>query len=283
MTETSQKKGGAEIAEWEAADGLKLKYRAWRGEPDGETLVFLHGIESHSEWFSDCAEEISKKGANVYAPDRRGSGLNERDRGDSPGNRRLIDDVARFAEAVGGSRSGIHLVALSWGGKLGVATDMLYPGLFRTITLIAPGIFPRVSPGMGAKLTIAFDALFRPSARHGIPIEDEMFTSVAERLEYIAADPLRLRCVTARFYLESAKLDRFLKKRGRQWTAPTQLLLAEHDEIVDNRRLREMFDSLRLAPKKVRIYAGCKHSLHFERPDALAKDIVAWMRVASGG
>ena len=282
MTKTARTKTGAEIAEWETTDGLRLKYRAWRGGPDGGNIVFLHGIESHSEWFSACAREISKRGASVYAPDRRGSGLNEKDRGDSPGALRLVDDVVRFAESIGDSRTGVHLVALSWGGKLAIATDMLHPGLFKTITLIVPGIFPSVSPRIGAKLTIAFDALFRPSKPHEIPIKDEMFTSAAESLEYIAADPLRLRRVTARFYLESAKLDRFLKKRDRQWTAPTQLLLAEHDEIVDNRRLREMLESLRTEPKKVRMYAGLRHSLQFERPYAVAKDIVDWARVAPG-
>jgi alpha-beta hydrolase superfamily lysophospholipase len=140
-----------------------------------------------------------------------------------------------------------------------------------------------VAPGAAAKVAIAFDALFRPTTRHKIPIKDEMFTSAVERLEYIGGDPLRLRRVTARFYLENAKLDRFLKKRGRQWTASTQLLLAEHDEIVDNRRLREMFELLRTEPKKVRIYTGCKHSLQFERPGKVAKDIVDWIRVAPGG
>jgi alpha-beta hydrolase superfamily lysophospholipase len=280
MTKTSQEKTSSEIAEWESADGLKLKYRVWRGKPDGERVVFLHGIESHSEWFSDCAEEIAKSGANVYAPDRRGSGLNEKDRGDSPGNLQLIDDVARFAESIKGSHAALHLAALSWGAKLAVATDMLHPSLFRTLTLIAPGFFPLVSPRILKKVAIAFDALFRPSRSHGIPIRDEMFTSGAESLEYIAADPLRLRRVTARFYLENAKLDRSLRKRGRQWTAPTQLLMAERDEIVDNRRLREMFERLRTEPKKVRMYAGCKHSLQFERPGEVAKDIVDWMRAA---
>ena len=64
---------------------------------------------------------------------------------------------------------------------------------------------------------------------------------------------------------------------------PTLLLLAENDEIVDNRRLREMFELLRTESKKVRLYTGCKHSLQFERPGEVAKDIVDWMRAAPGG
>jgi len=281
MTHSPQDNARFQIREYTTRDGLGLKYRCWPGEPRGDALVYLHGIESHSEWFAQCAGLISREGVTVYAPDRRGSGMNEGGRGDSPGYPRLVDDVARFAESVKGSHSGLHLAALSWGGKLAVATDMLHPNAFRTITLIAPGIFPRVMPSLGERIAIAFDALFRPGAPHPIPIEDEMFTSIPEYLGYIAGDPMRLRRVTARFYLGSVRLDRFLRKNGYQWTAPTQFLLAERDDIIDNRRLGEMIESLRIETKKVRIYSGCKHSLQFENPGEVARDIVGWTQGAS--
>lgn len=280
MTDAPQENGNIQVSEYTAGDGFMIKYRQWHGESRGDALLYLHGIESHSEWFSACAEKICGAGASVYALDRRGSGLNERDRGDCPDYLQLIDDVVRFVEQIRASHSTFHLAALSWGGKIAVAADMLHPGLFQTITLITPGIFPRVAPGISSKISIAFDALLRPEALHPIPIEDEMFTSIPEYLDYIANDPLRLRKVTARFYFESVKLDRFLKKKGYQWTAPTQLLLAEHDDIIDNRRLGVMFESLRMESKKVRMYSGCKHSLLFESPAKVVKDIGGWMQAA---
>ena len=272
----------AQILEYDAGDGAGLSYRLWPGEPGADALVYLHGIESHSEWFSACAEEIAGAGVSVYAPDRRGSGLNRVERGHCRVFLQFVDDIIRFARSIEDSHSRVHMVALSWGGKLAVAADMLHPGTFSTMTLIAPGIFPRVMPGMGARIAIAVDALLRPGALHPIPIRNEMFTKVPKYLEYIAGDPLRLRSVTARFYLESVKLDRFLRKRKYQWTVPTQLLLAEHDEIVDNRRLRDMFESLAMGIKKIVIYEGCKHSLQFERPAEVARDIVSWIGSASG-
>ncbi|UCD56831.1 MAG: alpha/beta fold hydrolase, partial [Candidatus Hydrogenedentota bacterium] len=195
--------------------------------------------------------------------------------------RQLVGDVARFVRSIKSPNQRVHVAALSWGAKLAAAVDMLHPGSFSTMTLIAPGIFPRVMPGIGERIAIAVDSLLRPRALHPIPIEDEMFTSVPRYLEYIANDPLRLRKVTARFYLESVMLDRFLKKRGYQWTAPTQLLLAEHDAIIDNRRVQGMFESLNAQPKRINIYKGCNHSLQFEKPGDVAKDIVNWMRTAS--
>jgi alpha-beta hydrolase superfamily lysophospholipase len=280
MTDVSQNNVDVRINDYDAGDGLKLKYRRWSGAPAGGALIYLHGIESHSDWFAGCAERISTAGTTVYAFDRRGSGLNEHDRGDCPGYLQLVEDVVRFADSIKASHTNLNLAALSWGGKLAVATDMLHPGVFQTITLITPGIFSRVAPGIIERTAIAFDALIRPGAQHPIPIEDEMFTSVPRYLDYIANDPLRLREVTARFYLESVKLDRFLRKRGYQWTAPTQLLLAEHDDIIDNRRLGAMFESLRIESKKVKMYSGCKHLLLFESPAEVADDISGWIQAA---
>jgi len=271
----------AQIGEYTTEDHLRLRYRYWPGVSKGDALVYLHGIESHSEWFAGCADEIAEMGIAVYALDRRGSGMNPELRGHCRSYGQIVDDIVRFEQSIKGAHREIHMAALSWGGKLAVAVDMLHPGVFSTMTLIAPGFFPRVMPGIGERASIAIDALFRPFRLHPIPIKDEMFTSLPEYLEYIGRDPLRLRKVTARFYFESVILDRFLKKKGYQWTAPTQLLLAEHDAIVDSRRVQEMFQSVDAEPKKMSVYADCNHSLQFEQPSRVAKDIVEWMQPAS--
>jgi alpha-beta hydrolase superfamily lysophospholipase len=272
----------AEIRHYTAGDGAGLAYRLW-GAGGADALVYLHGIESHAEWFAGCAGEIAKAGVAVYGLDRRGSGLNAEGRGHCLDFRRLVDDVVEFAGGVREAHRKLHLAALSWGGKPAVVIDMLHPGTFSTITLLVPGLFPRVMPGIGERVAIAFDAIFRPATPHPIPIEDEMFTSLPEYLAYIANDPLRLRRVTARFYLETVKLDRLLKSRGYQWTAPTQILLAEHDAIVDNDRIEEMFASLEMKRKKLHVFPGSNHSIQFERIGDVADHVVRWIRESDEG
>jgi alpha-beta hydrolase superfamily lysophospholipase len=268
------------IRQYTAGDRLNLKYRAWAAGNEPDALVYLHGIESHSEWFSECAELLCATGVGLYALDRRGSGLNAAERGHCSDYRRLVQDVAEFAAGATASHERLHLAGLSWGGKLAVAVDMIFPGLFTSITLLAPGIFPKVAPGPFEKFRIAFDMLFRSRALHPIPIDDDMFTSIPKYLRFIANDPLRLRNVTAGFYRESFKMDKFLKRRNYHWTAPTQLLLAERDAIMDNRKLQNMFDSLQMQCKRVLLYKGCNHSFQFEKPDDVARDIAQWMREA---
>jgi alpha-beta hydrolase superfamily lysophospholipase len=268
------------IDQYTADDGAILKYRIWSGNNHADALVYLHGIESHSEWFSECAEKICSRGISVYGLDRRGSGLNADNRGDCRDYLRPIFDVINFATSPAAKPlERLHLCGLSWGGKLAAAVSIVLPDIFSSMTLISPGIFPRVAPPASEKIRIAFDALFRPQSLHPIPIQDEMFTSVPKHLKYIANDPLRLHRVTARFYRESIRMDRFLRGRRYQWSVPTQLLLAEHDAIVDNQKLRQMFDCLRLKQKRILTYKGCNHSLQFEKPDAVARDIIEWQKL----
>ncbi|RJP17052.1 MAG: alpha/beta fold hydrolase [Candidatus Abyssobacteria bacterium SURF_5] len=267
----------ATVGEYRTQDGCSLKYRCWPADSQTDALIYLHGIESHSEWFAECARHISGMGIGVYALDRRGSGMNSMERGHCSSYRRLLLDVLDFACGISGRHDRLHCAGLSWGGKLAAAVASAYPALFASLTLIAPGIFPRVAPAPGEKARIAFDALFRPRALHPIPIKDAMFTSMPERLAYIANDPLRLRRVTASFYRESFKIDRLLRKRNYQWKTPTQVLLAEHDRIIDNEKLQTIFDSLEMEHKRILLYKGCNHSVQFERPGEVARDIVEWI------
>ena len=85
-----------------ASDGYRWKYRRYtaQGTPRAE-LVFVHGIQSHAAWYEHSCTRFSQAGCNVSFLDRRGAGMNDAARGDSPGGfRRLLDDVAEFLTAL---------------------------------------------------------------------------------------------------------------------------------------------------------------------------------------
>ena len=79
-----------------AGDGYRWQYR--RYDPDGTPrarVVCLHGIQSHGGWYGHSCERLRQAGFGVSFLDHRGSGLNEQDRGDAPGRRRLSPGRAR--------------------------------------------------------------------------------------------------------------------------------------------------------------------------------------------
>ncbi|MBI4833129.1 MAG: alpha/beta hydrolase [Candidatus Lindowbacteria bacterium] len=134
-----------QIREYTASDRFRLRCRHWAAAHSPDALVYLHGIESHSEWFGECAEKIAEMNVAVYGLDRRGSGMNDESRGYCRSFRQLADDVMQCVQSIKSEHRRPHLAALSWGGKLAPAIDILYPSVFSTITLIAPGIFSRVN------------------------------------------------------------------------------------------------------------------------------------------
>src|SRR3954465_9514718 len=110
------------IGEFTASDGYRHFYRRWPagGNPRG-CVVALHGIQSHTGWYQYSSQRLAEAGWDVWFLDRRGSGMNERDRGHAPGADRLLQDVREFSTLARGNTAGelpLVLMGISWGGKL---------------------------------------------------------------------------------------------------------------------------------------------------------------------
>jgi alpha-beta hydrolase superfamily lysophospholipase len=93
-------------------------------------VVYLHGIQSHGGWYRHSCERVAGIGFDVYFLDRRGAGLNQPARGDTPSFQRLLDDVVEFLGIhSAGSKGNTFLVGISWGGKLAAALPSYRPNL----------------------------------------------------------------------------------------------------------------------------------------------------------
>jgi alpha-beta hydrolase superfamily lysophospholipase len=226
-------------------------------------------------------------GFEVFYADRRGSGLNPQDPGDTPSFRRLLDDAADFvthlrgAESTppGGRRLRTFLIAVSWGGKLAVALQRRHPGLTDGIALICPGFFSKIGPTIRERLAIIFARLTTPRRLFPIPLNDpELFTGSTQGQLFIRNDPLSLRQATARFFVESARLDAYLRFVPKYVTVPTLLMLAEKDRIVDNARTRRFIERLATSDKQIIEYPGAHHTLEFEpEPERFICDLISWL------
>jgi alpha-beta hydrolase superfamily lysophospholipase len=261
-----------EVASFEGARGCRLRYGVVRAKQERRVLLYLHGIESHGEWFLAAAKALAQRGYTTYLLDRRGSGLNRKKHpGDAPSAAVLLEDVRRFRAHA--RLDELALVGLSWGGKLAVASAIDQPQGVRAIVLVTPGLVPRVGYTPWEKVGIALSAAAGGRARFHVPIEPEMFTRNPRYLDYIVSDPLRLQRVTARFLLASTKLDRMIRSRIHTLTAPVQLFLAGHDRIIDNERTRALLDRLPSGRLRIHLYENATHSIQFEETERLARDI----------
>jgi alpha-beta hydrolase superfamily lysophospholipase len=276
-----------------ASDGYRWQYRRYApaGSPRGR-LVCIHGIQSHAGWYDGTCRHLAGLGWGVCFLDRRGAGTNPEARGDTPTFRRLLDDIAEFLRAPRPDEAALptFLLAISWGGKPAVALQKRHGGLVDGLALLCPGFCPLVGPSRRQRLGILWSRLTRPRRLFTVPLsEPELFTANPAWQEFIRTDPLALRQATARFFVESVRLDFYLRWARRHVRTPLLLLLAGNDRIIDNARTRRFVDRLGATDCQVIEYPGAGHTLEFEPdPVPFRADLAAWLahqadRRAGGG
>jgi alpha-beta hydrolase superfamily lysophospholipase len=265
-----------------ASDGYRFYARRW--EPAGRPrvrLVFLHGIRSHGGWYGRSCRRFAENGCEVHFLDRRGAGLNTARRGDTPGFRRLLDDVAEYLLAARDAKPWLPTVVggISWGGKLAVGLPYRRPGLIDGLVLVAPGLKPLISPPLAVRLRIALASRLRPTRLFPIPLnEPELFTADPTWQRFIDADRFGLRMATARFLFSSFALDVYLRRAANRVTVPSLLLLARHDRVIDNGRTRQLVGRFPSRDNRVIDYPHAHHTLEFE-PDGhpWVGDVLKWL------
>ncbi len=269
------------LATFRASDGYSFYYRHYPaiGVPRAR-LVFIHGIRSHGKWYAYSCTKLAEAGFDVFFLDRRGSGLNTALRGDSPGFRRLLDDIAEFAQHLRTASAWLPLFVcgISWGGKLAVGLPYRRPNLVDGLVLLCPGLAPKITPPFTTRARIAAARVLRPWRHFPIPLnEPDLFTASPQWRAYLDAEPHDLRLATARFLFGSFALDMYLKRAAKRVTVPTLVALAEHDRIIDN-AATAAFVSEFPGPVEAITYPAAHHTLEFERDDhPWLSDMAQWL------
>ncbi len=249
-------------------DATEIYGRYWHsaGTQKGAVL-YHHGIQSHCGWYEGSARELAAAGYAVFQVDRRGSGRNTKDRGHAESAEQLIADSGACRDELF-RRSGLnqyHLVGVSWGGKLAAAVHSADPVGVQSLTLVTPGLFPKVGVSKPEMARIGFAMLYEPRSLFDIPLNDpEMFTTTPRWQEFFRRDELTLRQCTAGFYLASRRMDKIVGRLGESQPVPIHLLLAGDERIVDNDRTERFIAGLTWPGTKTTWYESARHSLEFE-------------------
>ncbi len=265
----------------ELPDGYSAYARYWPvREPTGAVL-YLHGIQSHCGWYEESARRLQQAGLAVLQPDRRGSGRNQTDRGHAESKEQLIDDGLacgrRLLELAGLKQ--FHLVGISWGGKLVCAMAAAEPGLVRSLSLVCPGLFPRVDVSGAEKFRIGLSMVGNRRRYFDIPLNDpHLFTSQPQWIEFLRSDELTLRQVTASFFLASRRMDSVLRDLPEISPLPLHLMVVDDDDIIDSGKTVEFVRELHWPATRITHYPASKHTLEFEAVrEEYWNDLVDWL------
>lgn len=272
-----------------ASDGYPLHYRHWSAAatcPRAQ-IVALHGIQSHSGWYTYSSRLLAQAGYEVFFLDRRGSGLNRRDRGHALHAERLVNDVVQFLSYLNhttltrrGAMLPKILMGVSWGGKLAAVTALKHPQLFQGVALLYPGLFSKVQPRWLDLWKMHWiEAIGWGRGRVPIPLNDPtLFTDQPEWQEFIRRDELALHTVTVSFLLANAQLTQFLQQTTATFSVPSLLMLAGRDDIIENATTRACYQRIAGGPGMILEYPHARHTLEFEaQRDAFIDDLLRWL------
>jgi alpha-beta hydrolase superfamily lysophospholipase len=264
------------------SDGAALGYVRYDKPGARTALVYLHGIESHSGWFAKPAALLRDAGYDVFCLDRRGSGINRENRGFISGHVEshdiLFEDLRAFIQTLRDRYDSVFLVGMSWGGKLALGYGLTHPEDVRGLVLITPGIRALVDVSLLTKIRIFIFSVLQPTEPIAIPITPEMFTITPRYLDYITRDPLRLKYATARFLIESRRLDGYIDDLISNLRVPVQLFLAGGDTLIDNNGVRRVLERAAETELELRMYEDQTHSIQLDAPERLVRDIIGWLK-----
>ncbi|MFN9719858.1 MAG: alpha/beta fold hydrolase [Planctomycetota bacterium] len=270
-----------------ASDGYPLHYRQWTAADPKGIVIALHGIQSHSGWYGYSSGRLAEAGYTVCFLDRRGSGLNGRERGHAAHGERLINDARSLAQQIRHDHEvrrfspvPITLLGLSWGAKIAAATAALFPDEFDQLVLLYPGLESRIRPNPWQRFQLNLARHFEIVRRHiPIPLSDPaMFTSRAEWQAFISADPLALHAVTSSLLNAGRDLDIILQRESSRIVHPLLLMLAGRDEVIDNQKVLARIAAFGSRYVTIRTYPDARHTLEFEAVrETFVSHLIAWL------
>lgn len=269
----------------ESRDGPALHSSLWRAARPAAGLLIVHGLESHAGWFerSGTPAQLAAAGITVLAYDRRGAGRSGGARGHATSAAEFLDDLeaahaelARILAAQGAAGVPLHALANCFGTRILLPYAERHPGAFASLVLTAPAakMSRAADYGPGEKLRILLSPAER---RFATPVEDELFVPEGPALDWIRADPLALREVTAGFLRATARLTREMRRAARRLDTPALVVLGKEDAMVDNTAIRSGFVARYRGPIEV-LELDAAHYVDFtERQPELAAALVAWI------
>lgn len=266
-------------------DDVGLHYLDWGGS--GPPLVILHGEGHLAALWSPIASALARR-FRVLAVDQRGHGAS--DKPGEYGRQAFVDDFTALLRGLVIERPAV--VGHSLGGAVALLAEAERPGTASRLVLVEPAVVPPGSLAAGRKQIGEEWAPQMRSRRAVWGNEYEMFTSLRGRPPFDRWRPdllwsyaeegteplpdgrLRLRCpgdVEAQLYEEALSTDAFA--RLAEIRCPALVLRSGAGFFADADA--EVAAALPDAP--VVTIAESDHFLPFERPDAVAAEIEAFL------
>ncbi len=227
-------------------DGARLPYRVWRPEGDVRAVVLaLHGFNDSRDAWEIPAQDLTRQGILVYAPDQRGFG-EAPGRGLWAGTNALARDATQMAALLRARHPGTRLVLM--GESMGAAVLMC--AATRTApnadayVLSAPAVWGRARMNILLQSSLWLAATLVPGMTVGRGPVRVTPSDNQEALIALSRNPLTLR--TTRFDTLRGLVDLMddALAAAPHFHAPGLFLYGAHDDLVPQRATATIWRAL---------------------------------------
>ena len=243
-------------------EGREISVREWSSPENSTSIVYVHGIQSHSGWAVETGGWLLENGFNLFAYDRAGSGMS----GGVKGHLNTYDDaledldkIIKFAKSETGCRY-VFLMALCWGAKVAALYEMKRPGNLDGIIMLTPGIKSKLTLPLSQKAHLFIDLFKGGKSYFPLPLTDDMFTDEEKYMRFISDDTYSLKDATSSFLYETLKMDFAVSKGFSSINVPVLCFLAGRDPIVNNNFIDVL---MKRVDSEVVMYPDVLHSIEF--------------------
>ncbi len=251
-------------------DHESVSLRSFVRPNNRSALIYFHGIEGHSEWFSKTANNLATQGFDVYAYDRIGCGLSSGQRGHIRSINNLIKDSELIINYIAVKQyQSIGYLASCWGAKLALLLTAKLAFKPNYLILTSPAIFTKIDLSFINKLKLVYYALKQRNLDLiPLPITTTMLTTNPDYFDYLNTDPLRNRSLTVNAYIENLKIDFmaiFMTKQSfNNIDLPILLCLAQDDKIINRPKILNWFAKIKSGQKEIKTFPTNSHCLDFD-------------------
>jgi pimeloyl-ACP methyl ester carboxylesterase len=261
------------------ANGLRLHYVDWGGDPHKQTIVLLHGGAANTHWWDAVAPQLIGHG-RVVALDFRGHGQSQWAVPPHYGPPAYVEDVRGLVAKLGASP--VVLVGHSMGGMVAQWVTTNFPEIVKALAIIDA---PHGAPPLWRRLMWQW----RRRARGGQRPELDSAEAIVRRFRLVPPQTYLSREALARLAMDCAEplpngnwafrfdpATRAWRRLGsgmprpklRRIAIPTLILRGAESTLISPRAMRSMHRRIRgsVAYEIPRAY----HHVPLDNPDATA-------------
>jgi 3-oxoadipate enol-lactonase len=257
------------------ANGTSIAY-GQRG--NGPPLILIHGAEADRSMFDGFGERLTAD-LTVIAYDQRDSGAT-RNPSESYGLDEMADDAAALIAALGYPRA--HVFGTSLGGVIAQVLAARHPA--RVDRLVLSSTFRAGTP----PLSINPEVFPRLAAlRAGLPDTAAEIAGYFFPADHIAAHPEAIDIFNGSSRSAEQRqrragiLARPVASRLSDITAPTLVLVGDADRLIPPAHTLSL--AREIADARTAILPGVGHVGTLQAPDAVAREVLAFLKARNGG